>query len=947
MSHDSDGDLSLVQPDGSSKESRPSLESTSSASTTSLVFERINDRVALESMPSQHRRASRGSRGPHRYASRDHPSNLDDDDDDDVRYKDESTDNDLETGPFLGGDPNDEDHEGIPDENKKVKYMDRSLRRILIIASVVFAGIWVIGLAVYILTGPSNAASTSGTETESSTAHTSGGRKKVTLDQVLGGQWSPKYHSISWIAGADGEDGLLLERGVAGKDYLVVEDIRAQGSKVASREGDAADVHSSRTLMRGSSFVHAGISYMPDTAIPSRDLRKVLLATGRKSNWRHSSTAAYWIFDVDTQTAEPLVPGEPGARLQLAEWSPIGDSVSFTRDNNIFLRRIGSNDLKQVTQDGGPDVFNGVPDWVYEEEVIGGESATWWSQDGNYFAFLRTNETGVPDYPVQYFVSRPSGEKPAPGKEDYPEVRQIKYPKAGAHNPVVELKFFDVRKGDVFDVKISAGFPDDDRLITTVLWAGGKVIIKETNRVSDIMHVVLVDVVARSGKTVRSVDVGAIDGGWFEISQNTRFIPADSANGRPSDGYVDTVIHDDGDHLAYFTPLDSPDPVMLTSGNWEVVDAPSAIDLERNLVYFIATKESSIQRHVYSVKLTGQDLTPLTNVSAEGYYDVSFSDGAGYALLSYQGPQVPWQKVVSTLSNQNRYEHVVEKNTELAESVRKHGLPIKTYGTINVDGVDINYVERRPPNFNKKKKYPVLFQQYSGPGSQSVKKKFEVDFQSYVASSLGYIVVTVDGRGTGFMGRKARVVVRGDLGRWEAQDQIAAGQHWAGLDYVDASRLAIWGWSYGGFTTLKTLEQDGGQTFRYGMAVAPVTDWRYYDSIYTERYMLTPQANAEGYDGSAINNVSALSQNVRFLLAHGVADDNVHMQNSLVLLDKLDLAGVENYDVHVFPDSDHGIFFHNANRIVYDSEFLPARLCGVSLSRHPFRRYYDVSALDV
>jgi len=230
----------------------------------------------------------------------------------------------------------------------------------------------------------------------------------------------------------------------------------------------------------------------------------------------------------------------------------------------------------------------------------------------------------------------------------------------------------------------------------------------------------------------------------------------------------------------------------------------------------------------------------------------------------------------------------------------------------------LNVVERRPPHFNEKKKYPVLFYLYGGPGSQTVSKTFGVDFQAYVAANLGYIVVTVDGRGTGFIGRKARTIIRGNIGYYEAHDQIEAAKIWAAKKYVDATRLAIWGWSYGGFMALKTLEQDAGETFSYGMAVAPVTDWRFYDSIYTERYMHTPQHNPGGYDNTSISDVDALAKNVRFLIMHGVADDNVHMQNTLTLLDKLDVAGVENYDLHMFPDSDHGIYFHNANRIVYD-----------------------------
>jgi dipeptidyl aminopeptidase len=455
-----------------------------------------------------------------------------------------------------------------------------------------------------------------------------------------------------------------------------------------------------------------------------------------------------------------------------------------------------------------------------------------------------------------------------------------------------------------------------------MVWCGSKVLIKETNRVSDVMRVVLVDVEARTGKTVRTVDVGKMDGGWFEISQKTRYIPADAQKGRKDDGYIDTVVYNDGDHLAYFTPLDNPEAVMLTGRSkeekWEVVDAPSAVDLDRNLVYFVATKESSIQRHVYSVNLAGENLAPFTDTTLEGHYAVSFSSKSGYALLSYNGPNIPWQKVLSTPSNPTPYAHMVENNTALADKAAKHELPILQYGTVTVSGVHLNYVERRPPHFDPRKRYPVIFYQYSGPGSQTVSKGFGVDFQSYLAAGLGYICVTVDGRGTGLIGRKARVVVRQQLGHYEAHDQIAAAKHWAQKDYVDATRLAIWGWSYGGFTALKTLEVDAGQTFRYGMAVAPVTDWRLYDSVYTERYMLTPQVNAQGYDASAVRNASALGQSVRFLLMHGTGDDNVHFQNSLRLLDDLDQQGVENYDVHVFPDSDHGIYFHGANRIVYD-----------------------------
>ncbi|KAI4117345.1 MAG: hypothetical protein LQ338_007566, partial [Usnochroma carphineum] len=738
--------------------------------------------------------------------------------------------------------------------------------------------------------------------------------KAVTNDEVLQGKWRPRRHSISWIKGAGGEDGLLLEKkGGGSRDYLVVEDVRSRKP--------GSDSLDSITLMKDGGFKVNDIQVYPSKVWPSPNLKKVLVLSEEQGNWRHSFTGKYWIFDVATQQAEALDPKNPNARIQLASWSPHSDSIVFTRDNNMFLRKLAVTDILQITKDGGSELFYGVPDWVYEEEVFASNSVTWWSEDGEFIAFLRTNETTVPEYPIQYFIKRPSGKKPVPGLENYPEVRQLKYPKAGAPNPVVDLQFYDVKKGEVFSIETNSDFADDDRLITEVVWGGkdAKLIVKETNRESDILKVALVDVPMRSGKIIRKVDVNAIDGGWFEVSEDTRFIPGDPKNGRNHDGYVDTVIHEGYDHLAYFTPLDNPEPILLTSGHWEVVKAPSAVDLSQNLVYFISTKEHSTQRHVYSVKLDGTDLKSITDTSKPGYYDVSFSTGAGYALLSYQGPDIPWQKVISTPSNTNdHFDHHIEDNTALAKFASQHDLPLETYSTIPLSGFSLNVLERRPPHFNPKHKYPVLFHLYGGPGSQMVDRKFSIDFQSAVASDLGYIVVTLDGRGTGCVGRAARTNIRGHIGVHEAEDQIAAAQVWAQKPYVDERKMAIWGWSYGGFMTLKTLELDAGRTFRYGMAVAPVTDWRFYDSIYTERYMHTPQRNPEGYTQTAITNVTALAKNTRFLLMHGVADDNVHFQNSLTLLDRLDQAGVEDYDVHVFPDSDHSIWFHGANKVVYD-----------------------------
>ena len=806
--------------------------------------------------------------------------------------------------------------------------VDKKARKVLwVIATIGLAG-WILALFAFLLT-------TSGSRTEKishdpSPVTVEDSNRTVTLDQVLSGQWRPYTHHISWITGTEGEDGLLLERGGVGKEYLVVEDIRGKGS--------GAKPLQSRVLMNDASFFVNSALVLPSEVWPSADLEKVLVLSERESNWRHSFTGRYWIFDVKTQTGQPLDLQNTTARIQLASFSPTSDAIVFTRGNNLYLRMIDSEQTLQITKDGGPNIFYGRPDWVYEEEVLSSNSATWWSEDGNFIAFFRTDESSVPTYPIQYFLSRPNGKKVIPGLENYPEVRNVKYPKAGAPNPIVDIQFYDVKKDEVFAVDVKDDFPDQDRLITEVIWAGssGKVLVRETNRVSDQLKIILIDVYRRTGSVVRNVDVDAIDGGWFEISEETTYVPSDPGNHRPHEGYIDTVIHEGYDHLAYFSPLDNPDPVLLTSGSWEVIKAPSAVDLNTNRVFFKATKDGSTQRHIYQVNLDGSGLRAVTDTSAEGYYDASFSAGNGYALLTYHGPDIPWQKVISTHDGLKEFEWVIEENTGLRDLASRSVLPEKVYSTINIDGYELNVLERRPPLFDENKKYPVLFYLYNGPNYQSVDKKFTVDFQSFVASNLGYIVVTVDGRGTGCLGRPTRVIVRDNIGHYEAYDQIQAARLWAKKSYTDKKRMAIWGWSYGGFMALKVLEQDAGEVFHYGMAVAPVTDWRFYgglrsfaitksvitmtDSIYAERYMHTPQENVDGYNNASISRVEALSQNVRFLIMHGVADDNVHLQNTLTLLDKLDLAGIENYDVHLFPDSDHSIYFHNANRIVYESK---------------------------
>lgn len=720
----------------------------------------------------------------------------------------------------------------------------------------------------------------------------------------------PSYKPIHWIAPAPGDDKVKLIEETSKGFVLVNWPDRDNKSTIIKEE---------------ERFIsYEGENYFVSAVSLSPNHKYALLTANWKKNYRHSSFASFFILTIETKTIVPLYPGNAGASVALARWSPTSDRISFVLENNLYIREVGKGNgdkpecVKQATVDGGTEIFYGVPDWVYEEEVFQGDTALWWSPKGDYLAFLRTNDSAVEEFPIPYFVQNSS---------PYPELRRIKYPKPGFPNPIVDLQVLELDAFEVFEAKVEANKDSDpEKLITEVVWTGDHHLIQRiSNRESDLLKVGVFNAESRKGEISRTVDVDQ-DGGWFEISQNLQFVPASPDEGRPDNGYIDMVVVDGYNHLAYFSPVWSKEPkAILTSGKWEVEDEDVIFNQKTNRVYFTSTKKSSVERHLYSVNLNGSDLQAITNETEDGWYSSSFSADNRYVLLSYQGPGIPWQKVLDLEADETWASAVtLTSNDHLISRLESFALPTQTFSQIPIatgdDGEEIlaNAVEHRPPFFNASLQYPVLFYVYGGPVSQLVNKKFAYSFSQVVASELNAIVVTVDGRGTGFMGRDFRKVVRKQLGVLESQDQITAAKLWASKSYVDSERMAIWGWSYGGFMTLKTLETDAGQTFAYGMSVAPVTSWRFYDSIYTERYMKTPQHNADGYENSSIHNVTAIGQAERFLLMHGSGDDNVHFQNSLVLLDKFDLHKVENYDMHVFPDSDHSISFHNANRIVYD-----------------------------
>ena len=740
------------------------------------------------------------------------------------------------------------------------------------------------------------------------------GKLKVSFDNVRNGTFVPKTHSIQWLEyAAKGEDDMGL--------YVTWEDESYVIKSVSDKTFE-------KVLIDGKTFVKDGHNFTIDNIVASPDLKRLLIKTNTAKNWRHSTIASYFVYDKNENGFTHV-----GDNIAYAEWSPNSVDVAFVQDNDIFIHSTAAADglsAQRVTFDGSTQIFNGRPDWVYEEEVLESDKALWWSPDGSYLGFLRIDETDVNEFTIPYYAQT----------EDsiYPEMRSIKYPKSGTPNPEVDLLVYDLGNQSTYQAHIPKYFGDPDNVITEVVWVGHEhVIAKVADRSQDTLKIMNIDA---ADKTTAVTRTESSEGGWWEVTHSTTHIPASPKFNRKYDGYIDILPVNGYNHLVYFSPLNASEPVVLTSGKWEVVDGPAAFDFNTNKVYFISTKKSSMERHLYYVKLDNPRVVhKVTDTSREGVYSASFSSSARFALLSYNGPKVPYQKIIDLRSEKKEKKpegnvvgetlYYIEKNKKLSGLTKKYSIPKKRFSKLNLgkdeNGKDIvvNTFEILPNDFDPtlKNHYPVFFYAYGGPNSQQVIQSFSVSFNEVVASQLGAIVVVVDGRGTGFRGREFRSIVRDNLGYVEAQDQISAAALYGAKPFVDADKISLFGWSYGGYLTLKTLEMDAGKHFKYGMSVAPVTDWRLYDSVYTERYMHTPQENEHGYQRAKVSNVTAIGGAQRFLLMHGTGDDNVHFQNSLKFLDELNLGNVENYDVHVFPDSDHGIRFHNANKIVYDRLF--------------------------
>ncbi|KAL0945664.1 hypothetical protein HGRIS_014816 [Hohenbuehelia grisea] len=748
--------------------------------------------------------------------------------------------------------------------------------------------------------------------------------KKISIDDVFNGTLRAESASINWIPQAG--DGVFV---VTKGSTVQLVDLKTNDTKVLFDQKSIKDEDGNPLEMNSWQL--------------SADMKYILFRESSNASQLHILGRSgllisnYYVASLETLVGHAIIPPSHPPTTWYAKWSPTGASIAFVNARDLYI--LPSPDQTshtiRVTSSGNDTIFNGLPDWVYEEEVS--KDALWWSPDSGRVAFLSFNDASVEDYKFPIFNPTEDSHTVVP----YPSEYALKYPKPGYDNPLVSAHVFDIQMyleaskasndslpaTSTLDLDWPGRLGSNESIIQEVAWTSNTtLIVKEVSRNADAGSAVLFDVNAENaakGTIVRKLGKDGEEGddGWIDSAQSITAVPSVGPG-----AYLDIVPTKDGfNHIALFNSANANSAQFLTSGSWEVTRGLLKVDHQRALVYFTAARPSSMVQHVYSIPLPKDENgsqtpsgepTPLTNETEPAYYTANVSPQGGFYSLSYGGPGTPWAKIVKV--DEKDFEYVITKNDKLVSTLSTYERGAVIYGTIEVDGHDLDYQEIRPPNMDEsgQTKYPVLFKVYGGPDSRSVSVRYGVDWSSYLAWTLGYIVVIVDGRGTGLKGRKFRNPVKDKLGYWETMDQVEAARVWASKEYVDAKKIGIWGWSYGGYMSAKVVEANAG-VHSLAMAVAPVTNWRLYDTIYTERYMNLPQLNEVGYANSSVTDMTGFHK-ADFLLAHGSADDNVHFAHSAHLLDMLTQAKVRKYSFRMFVDSDHSIARRGANREIYE-----------------------------
>ncbi|MFZ4670404.1 MAG: S9 family peptidase [Flavobacterium sp.] len=611
-----------------------------------------------------------------------------------------------------------------------------------------------------------------------------------------------------------------------------------------------------------------------DSFVFSKDEKQVLLANNSNQIFRYSFTANFFLYNRDTKKLTKIL-----EQVQQPTFSPDGLKIGFAKENNLFIYDIASQKTTQVTTDGIKNsIINGITDWVYEEELAFVKAFDW-SADSKKLAFIRFDESEVPEFSMNIFK-----------KEMYPTVETFKYPKAGEKNSKVALLVYDVASGSSKTVDLSNY---NDFYIARIKWTNDANVLAAQilNRHQDNLDLLFIDGTTATSKVV----LNEKDKAYIDVTDNLTFLKDNS--------FIWTSEKDGFNHI-YLYDKTGKLKNQVTKGNWEVT-AYYGFDEKNKTIYYQSVENGSTIRDVYKIGLDGKNKLKLSQ--QVGTNSATFSPNFQFFINSFSSSSQPTINTLNSTNDGKQIQSIIDNKT-LAEKVKKYNLPTKEFFELTTEkGNKLNAWMIKPTDFDANKKYPVFMYQYSGPGSQEVNNKWNTtnDYWFMMLTQHGYIVACVDGRGTGYKGAAFKKCTQNQLGKLEVEDQIDAAKVIGNYSYVDKTRIGIFGWSYGGFMSSNCILK-GADVFKMAVAVAPVTNWRFYDSIYTERYLQTPQENASGYDdNSPINHVSKLKGN--FLLIHGTADDNVHVQNSMQMIEALVQAN-KQFDWAIYPDKNHGIY---------------------------------------
>ncbi|NXK96412.1 DPP4 peptidase, partial [Formicarius rufipectus] len=700
-------------------------------------------------------------------------------------------------------------------------------------------------------------------------------RRTYTLQDYLSNDFGYKTRALRWISGNQ-----YLHETDNGNILLISAD-----------SGTSSVILTNTTLDK----------YKASTAILSPDQKFALLRYNYKKLWRHSFTASYYIYDLSNSS---VVDDEPVPNnTQYISWSPVGHKLAYVWNNNVYVKASPRAASVQITENGEENkIFNGIPDWVYEEEMFGTNSALWWSPNGNFLAYAAFDDTKVPVIEYSFY------------SEDtlqYPKTIRIPYPKAGTTNPTVRFFIVDTTvlsdSRPIFPVEIypPTEIKSGDHYLSAATWVTDeRICLQWLRRIQNFSILTVCDFQNTNWSCPEEKQLTEESKtGWIGTFQpSVPYFAPDNAT------YYKVFSNSAGyKHIHYING--SQAPVPITSGKWEVISIEA---VTKDFLYYISNENDGKPggRNLYKVLLESSPSSTKCvscdlNQERCQYYSVSFSKDAQYYQLNCHGPGLP----MSTLhrSTDDQVLRYLKNNTELENVLKDIQMPSKKFGSLNVGGYDLWYEMVLPPHFDSSKKYPLLLDVYAGPCSQKVDYTFELSWATYLASTEQIIVASFDGRGSGYQGDEIMHAINRRLGTYEVEDQITAARKFSEMSFVDKDRIAIWGWSYGGYVTSMVLGSGSG-VFKCGIAVAPVSHWQYYDSIYTERYMGLPTANdnLNSYLSSTVMARAEKFKEVEYLLIHGTADDNVHFQQAAQISKALVDSEVD-FQAMWYTDKDHAI----------------------------------------